>query len=60
MKKTDPATFVLLATLFLMGCIPALLFLWASRQAEVWRGQGVSITTFDVLMGIRPAGTPER
>lgn len=48
--------FVLLA-LSIPACIGTVLVLRAKWQAEIWQQQGVSISTLEVLMGLRPAGT---
>lgn len=57
-KLTNPI--VILCVLAILVIVVYVRFLIARRQAELWQSQGVQITTFDVIMGIRPAGSPSK
>ena len=58
MKSDHAFAITFTAFVILLLLIGFIGWAWSYRQAELWRSQGVQITTLDVLMGIRPAGTP--
>jgi hypothetical protein len=55
-----PFIVVLLIVVFAGAAIAYGRLFWARWQGDLWRRQGIDISTTEVFFGLRPAGMPSR
>ncbi len=61
-RKNADRSFWVMVLLFLafFAAIAAGVWYWTGRQQAVYAQQGVEMSRFDILIGVRPAGTPAK